>query len=191
MISIKSLFKFVCDKKWHDLAETDDKNIRYCERCQENVHHVGSIKQWLKSTLQKKERTCIAVNIERRNPHDAFERSDPDELMGDVLWPLDYPIRDNVTIERRNRHDDVFDNELRTLGEPADDIGELGFLIDNPFPDSGHKPSSDDPDLGHKPPPDDPYLGHKPPPDDPDLDHKPPSDDPFLGAPCLGQKPTL
>ena len=72
MISIKSLFKFVCDKKWHDLAETDDKNIRYCERCQENVHHVGSIKQWLKSTLQKKERTCIAVNIERRNPHDAF-----------------------------------------------------------------------------------------------------------------------
>ena len=156
MISIKSLFKFVCDKKWHDLAETDDKNIRYCERCQENVHHVGSIKQWLKSTLQKKERTCIAVNIERRNPHD-----------------------------------DVLDDELRTLGEPADDIGELGFLIDNPFPDSGHKPSSDDPDLGHKPPPDDPYLGHKPPPDDPDLGHKPPSDDPFLGAPCLGQKPTL
>ena len=131
MISIKSLFKFVCDKKWHDLAETDDKNIRYCERCQENVHHVGSIKQWLKSTLQKKERTCIAVNIERRNPHDAFERSDPDELMGDVLWPLDYPIRDNVTIERRNRHD----------------------------PDLDHKPPPDDPDLGHKPPSDDPFLG--------------------------------
>ena len=138
MISIKSLFKFVCDKKWHDLAETDDKNIRYCERCQENVHHVGSIKQWLKSTLQKKERTCIAVNIERGKPHDAFERGYPgelmgeaDELMGDPIWPLDYPIRDNVTIERRNRHD----------------------------PDLDHKPPPDDPDLGHKPPSDDPFLG--------------------------------
>ena len=61
--------------------------------------------------------------------------------MGDVLWPLDYPIRDNVTIERRNRHD----------------------------PDLDHKPPSDDPDLGHKPPPDDPDLGHKPPSDDPFL----------------------
>ncbi len=144
MISIKSLFKFVCDKKWHDLAETDDKNIRYCERCQENVHHVGSIKQWLKSTLQKKERTCIAVNIERRNPHDAFELMGvpPGELMGDLLWPLDYPIRDNVTIERRNRHDPDLDHK-----PPPDD------------PDLGHKPPSDDPDLGHKPPSDDPFLG--------------------------------
>ncbi len=34
------VFKFECSEDWENLTETKSENIRHCQRCDKNVHHV-------------------------------------------------------------------------------------------------------------------------------------------------------
>lgn len=39
----KYVFKFECAESWENLTETEDENIRHCQRCDKNVHLVQNI----------------------------------------------------------------------------------------------------------------------------------------------------
>ncbi len=39
---IKEHFSFICPNQWHEMQETDDERIRYCDSCEKNVTDVRS-----------------------------------------------------------------------------------------------------------------------------------------------------
>jgi hypothetical protein len=53
--------KFICNKSWEDLTDTDDSNIRYCMSCYKNVYFCES-QEDLNSAL--KSGLCIAYETE-------------------------------------------------------------------------------------------------------------------------------
>jgi len=58
--SRRSLFTFVCDKKWEDLRPTDDRAVRFCDGCQQSVHYCDTIVQARDHAWQGH---CIAVDL--------------------------------------------------------------------------------------------------------------------------------
>ncbi len=42
-MSMRLLFDFVCDKRWDEMAVTDDNGVRFCEQCKQNVHYCDTI----------------------------------------------------------------------------------------------------------------------------------------------------
>src|SRR5262245_51869034 len=38
-------FEFECPKRWEKLTRTDDANVRFCDSCQKNGYHCGSVAQ--------------------------------------------------------------------------------------------------------------------------------------------------
>lgn len=42
-MSMSAFFNFVCDKRWDEMAPTDDAAIRHCDQCGENVHYCDTI----------------------------------------------------------------------------------------------------------------------------------------------------
>ena len=42
----KYVFKFECAESWENLTETENKNIRHCQRCDKNVHLVQNSKDF-------------------------------------------------------------------------------------------------------------------------------------------------
>src|SRR5262249_6520087 len=37
------LFQFLCSRKWEELRPADEKSVRYCESCDQNVHYCDTI----------------------------------------------------------------------------------------------------------------------------------------------------
>ncbi len=59
MVPIKNCkFKYKCPKDWFELDSTDDTNIRFCQKCSQNVYLCQNEKE-----LQKAIETdrCIAI----------------------------------------------------------------------------------------------------------------------------------
>lgn len=53
-------FEFVCDRGWDEMAATGDASVRFCSRCEENVHYCDTIT----AARQHAERGhCIAVDL--------------------------------------------------------------------------------------------------------------------------------
>jgi len=50
-------FKYQCDKKWNRLHKTEQIDVKYCPKCQTNVHLVIN-EELLKIALENKD--CIA-----------------------------------------------------------------------------------------------------------------------------------
>lgn len=51
-------FLFKCPKRWYDLMKTDDKNVRYCKECKQNVFLCHSADEMI-SRAQKSQ--CVAL----------------------------------------------------------------------------------------------------------------------------------
>ncbi len=53
-------FEYLCDRRWEDLRTTDDKAVRFCDKCQHNVHYCDTI-------MEAREHAwaghCIAVDL--------------------------------------------------------------------------------------------------------------------------------
>lgn len=70
-ISIRNCrFAFKCDKKWDDLDETRNDNIRFCNTCEKEVYFCNDDSE-------------LAQNV-RLNRCVAFDR-DENRLIGDVI----------------------------------------------------------------------------------------------------------
>lgn len=70
-VSIRNCrFAFKCDKKWNDLIETEDSDIRFCNGCEKEVHFCADDDELARSVKLNR---CVA-----------FMRED-EFLMGDVI----------------------------------------------------------------------------------------------------------
>ncbi|MCI0457354.1 MAG: TIGR02996 domain-containing protein [Gemmataceae bacterium] len=53
-------FDYVCNRGWEDLQATDDRTVRFCDGCRQNVHYCDTI---MKAREHAQERHCIAVDL--------------------------------------------------------------------------------------------------------------------------------
>jgi uncharacterized protein (TIGR02996 family) len=53
-------FEYLCDRRWEDLAPTDDQAVRFCDACQHSVHYCATITEAREHAW---ERHCIAVDL--------------------------------------------------------------------------------------------------------------------------------
>ncbi|MFK5914118.1 MAG: hypothetical protein QM484_07070 [Woeseiaceae bacterium] len=51
-------FKYKCPKDWFELEESDDDNIRHCNKCEKNVYFCESEAE-LKKAIKKNR--CVAI----------------------------------------------------------------------------------------------------------------------------------
>ena len=60
-ISLCVDFHFKCPRKWRDLKDTEDENVRFCDECSRNVHYCRN-----QSEVDERSKTgdCIAVDLE-------------------------------------------------------------------------------------------------------------------------------
>ena len=54
------VFSYLCDRRWEDLAATDDHAVRFCDGCQHNVYYCDTIMQAREHAV---ERHCVAVDL--------------------------------------------------------------------------------------------------------------------------------
>jgi hypothetical protein len=54
----QSCWKFMCEKKWKELTETDRSNVRFCAQCQTDVYLCGSM---LEAEKHSNAGRCIAL----------------------------------------------------------------------------------------------------------------------------------
>lgn len=54
-------FKFKCPLKWENLEERDDKDVKYCSVCMENVYHAPNLLEFKRRVKEKK---CVSVRNE-------------------------------------------------------------------------------------------------------------------------------
>jgi uncharacterized protein (TIGR02996 family) len=59
-LRMSQFFTFVCDKRWDEMAVTDDVAIRHCDQCGENVHYCDTI---LTAREHAEQGHCIAVDL--------------------------------------------------------------------------------------------------------------------------------
>jgi uncharacterized protein (TIGR02996 family) len=53
-------FDFLCDRRWEELRPTDDRAIRSCDACQQNVHYCDTITE---ASRHADSGHCIAVDL--------------------------------------------------------------------------------------------------------------------------------
>ena len=72
-VSIRNCkFAFKCDKKWEDLIETNEDEIRFCDSCEREVHFCADDEELAYSVRLNR---CVAFVREHQS------------LMGDVIFP--------------------------------------------------------------------------------------------------------
>ena len=59
-MSMSQFFNFVCDKRWDEMAPTDDATVRRCDQCDENVHYCDTI---VTAREHAWEGHCVAVDL--------------------------------------------------------------------------------------------------------------------------------
>ncbi|HVL11543.1 MAG TPA: TIGR02996 domain-containing protein [Gemmata sp.] len=53
-------FNVVCDRRWEDLAATDDNAVRFCDDCKQHVHYCDTIEAARRHAWKGE---CVAVNL--------------------------------------------------------------------------------------------------------------------------------
>ena len=85
-------FQFECNRRWEELKTTDDARVRFCEGCNKEVHHCGSIGE---ANEKAQEGKCVAVDSRLdRSPGDV--RAEPLVMLrlGMLRAPSPEPDRD-------------------------------------------------------------------------------------------------
>lgn len=62
-------FRYECSKKWEDLMQTFDKDVRYCHQCGSDVHYCRTQEELYEAMADN---YCVAVEI-KRSPNDKIE----------------------------------------------------------------------------------------------------------------------
>jgi uncharacterized protein (TIGR02996 family) len=57
---ISLLFDFVCEKRWDELTVSENKEVRFCEVCKENVHYCDTITE---AREHAQRGHCVAVDL--------------------------------------------------------------------------------------------------------------------------------
>jgi uncharacterized protein (TIGR02996 family) len=79
-------FRFQCPKQWEALRETADGRVRFCESCQKNVYHCGTVEEARARALRG---CCVAVDSRlRRTPGDI---DPPQDLIFGIMDVADPP----------------------------------------------------------------------------------------------------
>jgi len=63
-------FKFRCDQDWGDLERTSEDKVRFCHKCEEDVHYVHTNKE-LKKAIEKN--YCVALVVARNDDYSGVE----------------------------------------------------------------------------------------------------------------------
>src|SRR5947209_8123112 len=53
-------FDFLCDRHWEDLLPTNDRTVRFCDACQQNVHYCDTITEARRHAWDGH---CIALDL--------------------------------------------------------------------------------------------------------------------------------
>ena len=53
-------FDFVCDRRWEELNPTEERAVRFCEACRQNVHYCDTI---VEARRHARDGHCIAVDL--------------------------------------------------------------------------------------------------------------------------------
>lgn len=53
-------FDFLCDRRWEELKSTDDRAVRFCDACRQNVHYCDTITEARRHAWDGH---CIAVDL--------------------------------------------------------------------------------------------------------------------------------
>jgi uncharacterized protein (TIGR02996 family) len=59
-LALVNLFEFVCDKRWDEMATTEDDTIRHCKQCKQNVHYCDTI---VTAREHAAKGHCVAVDL--------------------------------------------------------------------------------------------------------------------------------
>ena len=74
LFEAKCIFRFVCDKRWEELEETEQKSKRYCSDCARHVYLCNTQKQLERCRAR---RDCVCY----QPPEEGYE------LLGDLCIP--------------------------------------------------------------------------------------------------------
>jgi len=72
-------FAFKCDKRWEDLKQGSDPDIRFCGACQRNVHFCHTADQLKKAIILNR---CVTIEI-------ADKSGNTDRLTGSPVRSFD------------------------------------------------------------------------------------------------------
>jgi uncharacterized protein (TIGR02996 family) len=53
-------FSFLCDRRWEDLRPSDDRTVRFCDACRQNVHFCDTITE---ARSHASDGHCVAVDL--------------------------------------------------------------------------------------------------------------------------------
>jgi uncharacterized protein (TIGR02996 family) len=53
-------FGYLCDRRWEDLSSTDNRAVRFCDTCQQNVHYCDTITE---ARRHAEDGQCIALDL--------------------------------------------------------------------------------------------------------------------------------
>lgn len=112
------LFEYPCDRHWEDLKSTDDKAVRFCDACRQNVHYCDTITE---ARRHAEEGHCIAVDLGviRRDRDLAPRRMLLGKVRPSMLWQEEERLRpDPVSVERERRKQEKEEGE-NDKGEAA------------------------------------------------------------------------
>lgn len=56
----QSPFQFLCDRRWQDLRATEDRDVRFCDGCQQQVHYCDTIGEARRHADMDH---CIAIDL--------------------------------------------------------------------------------------------------------------------------------
>ena len=100
-------FEFLCDRRWEDMQATEDRTVRFCHTCQQNVHYCDTIMQAREHARQWH---CVAIDlgIKRREgdlerPHMWLGRPSPETVRAEE----DRMLPDPVSAERERRKQEL------------------------------------------------------------------------------------
>ncbi len=100
-------FNFICDQRWEEMRVTENRAVRFCDGCQQNVHYCDTIHE---ARRHGQAGHCIAVDLGVIRHEGDLEprrvlkgRIRPDqELRRESVWPPPDPV--SAERERRKRN---------------------------------------------------------------------------------------
>ncbi|MBN9518290.1 TIGR02996 domain-containing protein [bacterium] len=107
-------FDVLCDRRWEDLRPTEDRGVRFCEGCGENVHYCDTIVEGRRHAHQGH---CVAIDL-------GVIRRDGD-LEPERMW-VGRASAETLLQERERAQPDPVSAERERRKQQARDAGDGG-----------------------------------------------------------------
>ena len=101
---LRNVFELVCDQQWDELTVTDDRAVRHCEKCRQNVHYCDTI---MTAREHARQGHCVAVDlgIIRRNGdlRPPRERALMGKMLPDQVRQIEARERERLGVDEVSR----------------------------------------------------------------------------------------